>query len=770
MTVATRLAVVVATAVIIGWGWGCTAHEPLASIEARVDTKVRALLPDQEYDAYVGLRARARRESSYRDALLQLDGSLDRLARALTTTDRSAHPTGAASGSLRPASDPGVGGARANIEAVRTELQRTFGDLAHDGRQKLFAAGLAFGLGAYGGAGGSLQGVVGVGLELSFQQGSGPETLWTYSTFSRRAFPASLCESGAGVVLGPKVAGGMSVTWEALWYVDWVGGVRCPDDYLGGARGDSFAVAPELQFVTAFGLNVNAGSWQGVEGADCTYGACPATTATRATAARGVTYGLALDASLGFGGGGDVTLSVETSTSCVAPTNDTQVGFVPTGDTAGSLKYLQAGVDLGTDIITDLNLVGDLSKLTPAGMASALGAAAVAIVHGVYADDAAYDHGCGASASAGPPLVVTVETGATPDLDGVLALHAADGAARISSLAGGVPLPGDLGSIFATELDRVLGGDAVVWQRDAQELGDGAYAALPADVRVVFVVGANGTLAVGAYATHEPQHVTLALTNGGLTSANTATWGTPIPSGAEIVHPLLTLDPRANLLAEQAYHLYRDLGQRALIAGGPAVVCSSYGCSDGQVVPGFDRLRFRLYSGFDTDLVQLVSAVVMTQGDTRWSCGCAADGIAFADGPWASLDTALNGAWNPKAHDTDDGAGLRSLALAYATGATGCVTAASGGDNGNSGAVTLDGVTVAQFANCCAAAAYHSCSALPRQISLQLDNSWSTATSAARMVVIGDSPTWSQLTESPTGGLDGNPPPRAWTIKPGWND
>jgi len=374
--------------------------------------------------------------------------------------------------------------------------------------------------------------------------------------------------------------------------------------------------------------------------------------------------------------------------------------------------------------------------------------------------DAAAGSGVDA-APAWPSIGLAVDTGATADVVAIRSAHAADGATGLSAF--GPEVEGILGPIVAA--------DAVVWSKRLDQLVTGnPGATLPTDVDVVFAVDGAGTIAAVAVPRGPIEHALAVLTFEGLTTEYVATWGAPAGS---VVHPYVDLDRRSNLLATFLFGIYVQEVNAGRISGGLAVVCSSYGCNWGTVVPEFDLLRFRIYNGFGDTVAVYLSVLFALQPQTMWGCGCPFDGIAFSASPWAPMFGALNQQWNPKPDPQADGSATRSFRITPAnTPRASYLMALAFGDNQNMGSIALDGASVSQFANYMPMYQYHRVAgALPSTVTMQFTNNWSTGKVELRLAVIGTTLAFDQLAETPSAPSgDNNPAPIALELRPGWTE
>ncbi|KAA0013980.1 MAG: hypothetical protein FE041_02435, partial [Thermoplasmata archaeon] len=337
----------------------------------------------------------------------------------------------------------------------------------------------------------------------------------------------------------------------------------------------------------------------------------------------------------------------------------------------------------------------------------------------------------------------------------------------------------DIGAIVADEdFGATLQGNYAVWGVCLNEYGDrfvggqswyttgsgesGFFSTFPDDVIIRFAINEQGEFYAGAIG--PDADVLAVLTDGGINTWGT--WGYPIPDDKEINSPFLQLDERANLLASMLYNEYMIIAEKGYRDGGPQLVYSPYGPSDGKALLWFDELYFELINKFNKPITVILTALYMRQSDTAWSGGPHA-GVQFKDGPNWPFYNALNHKWNPKAHDTDDGDGYRWLTLNYDNVEASYVSARADGDNANSGYVKLDGTTVTSFSNWDSLAhAYRTSNIYPEDIELYLSNDWSVSIAYFRMAVLGGSVSYSNVAESPTGGMDGNPEPLVWVIPP----
>ena len=371
-------------------------------------------------------------------------------------------------------------------------------------------------------------------------------------------------------------------------------------------------------------------------------------------------------------------------------------------------------------------------------------------------------------------LAVTVATGASPNLPALLAITA--GAVPLSNLGSVAGVPASTATAIQAVLGPVVGPGAVTWV-GALTQPVPPDPTFPSDIQLVSAVGANGTLAVAAFATQNANDALLALTIDGITSS--LAWAWPVP--ATPVSPLLASDARANVLASQLENVYLTLVEGGgLVDGGLSPVCTpadgglngdAGGCTgcNPEVVLGFEFLPFNLCNGWPTELSLVETAVSITDMSSLIQNNCAyQENQLLSQAPSAAENEAVNAQWDPGLSDYGPASGNRWVTLGYPDGGTGCVSVWAHGDNRDTGSVTLDGVVQASFDNCCATAAYHSCSTLPGTIALQLQGTYDVATASVRMVLVGPPPQASS-SESPDAGLDHDPEPLVWTFAPGWS-
>lgn len=360
-----------------------------------------------------------------------------------------------------------------------------------------------------------------------------------------------------------------------------------------------------------------------------------------------------------------------------------------------------------------------------------------------------------------PSIALAIDTGSTPDLVAIAAAHASDGATGFASF--GPEVAGVLGPIVAA--------DAVLWSKPLDQVFTGnPWDTLPSDVDVVFALDGSGTLAAMAIPRGSTEHALAVLTAEGLTTESVASWGT---TAGAVVHPYLGLDRRSNVLATFLLSLYIGEVNAGRIAGGLPVACSSYGCGWGQVVPGFEQLRFRLYNGFADPVAVSLSVLFALQPQTQWGCGCPFDGVAFSASPWAGMYGALNQRWNPKSNPQLDGPVTRSFAIQPAASRGAFLTAFAYGDNQNSGSIALDGTPASSFMNSMPGGyQYHrAAGTIPATVTMQLTNNWSTSKAEIRIAVIGASLAFDLIAETPSAPTgDNNPSPLSLTLPSGWTE
>jgi hypothetical protein len=360
-----------------------------------------------------------------------------------------------------------------------------------------------------------------------------------------------------------------------------------------------------------------------------------------------------------------------------------------------------------------------------------------------------------------PSIALAVDTGSAPDLVAIASAHASDGAAGFAAF--GPEVAGVLGPIVAA--------DAVLWSKRLDQVFTGTpWDTQPSDVDVVFAIDGSGIFAAMAIPLGAPEHALAVLTTAGLTTESVASWGT---TAGAVVHPYVVLDRRSNVLATFLLSLYVQEVNGGRIAGGLPVACSSYGCGWGQVVPGFEQLRFRLYNGFTEPVAVFLSVLFALQPQTQWGCGCPFDGVAFSASPWAAMYGALNQRWNPKSDPQVDGPVTRSFAIQPATSRGTFLTAFASGDNQNSGSIALDGTTASQFVNSMPGGyQYHRAAGpIPATVNMQLTNNWSTSKAEIRIAVIGTWLAFDLIAETPTAPTgDNNPSPLSLSLPPGWTE
>lgn len=325
----------------------------------------------------------------------------------------------------------------------------------------------------------------------------------------------------------------------------------------------------------------------------------------------------------------------------------------------------------------------------------------------------------------------------------------------------------DLVSV-ASDRNGIQIGDFVIWSKSLDTYGDGNWWSKFPSVSLKFAINSSGDFFVGAIG--DDADALSVLTEGGLKSSYSATWGYPIESGDLIVHDLLNDGPTANVLVNILYSEFLGIAESGWASGGPELVYAvPYGSEGGSALLGFTGLDFSLYNNFGSDITVIMSALYMSQSTTEWACGCPCDGIAFEDGPSWLMHDALNKKWNPKSVDTQDGSGTRGFDIDVSGDAV-FYSARSDGDNQNSGYVSIDGETVSSFNNWDSDShAYRLKGSFPTFVELHLNNDWSVSQAYFRMAVLNGSISYSNISESPTGGMSGNPDPLVYTITDGWN-
>ncbi len=306
-----------------------------------------------------------------------------------------------------------------------------------------------------------------------------------------------------------------------------------------------------------------------------------------------------------------------------------------------------------------------------------------------------------------------------------------------------------------------------VWSKSLNTFQSGGYWSSFPNVTIRFALTSTGEFYIGVEGSDSD--VLSVFTEGGINDGMSATWGYPMTDQSEILHGLLDKDIRSSLLTNIMYDELMSIDQKGYATGGPKLVYAKpYGESTGKTLLGFTDLSFSLDNRLGNTITVLTSALFESQSTTQWACGCAVDGIAFKDGPIWPMYNALNHKWNPKKADTDVGGTERSFDLSISNQNAIFFTARANGDNGNSGSVDLDGKQVSSFSNCCTNSAYRKGGETFGTVDLKLENDWSQSYSYLRLAILGGSLSYSNLKESPTGGMSGNPDPIVYKVDKGW--
>jgi PKD repeat protein len=319
------------------------------------------------------------------------------------------------------------------------------------------------------------------------------------------------------------------------------------------------------------------------------------------------------------------------------------------------------------------------------------------------------------------------------------------------------------------EFNAVRQGDYVLWNKqlneDRKRLTGYLYwwTVFPETVTLQFAIDNYGNFFVGAIG--PDADVLSVLTDGGIYT--TATWGYQIPEGRELNHPWLELDERSNVLAWVLYDETLELKERNYINGGPNLVYSMYGTEHGKVLLDFDLLKFRLISKYDKPITILGTYLNREHSDGIYCCGMPEQGRPHKDNPVWPLCDALNHKWNPMPTDVSDGESYRWLTLNYNGVEASFVSTGAHGDNSNRGHVKLDSEIKSSFINWTHESnRYRAANEYPNDIELYLKTYWSFNRSYFKIAILGGEISYSNVSESPTGGMDGNPEPLIWVIDP----